>query len=149
MRSFHRYVVAASLLLLSCSDDGGPISLEGTYTLTDIDGASLPYLRVATVECDATIEGGDLALEATTFTLNVVDGSDCLRNGTPPTLTTRTYQGTWSDSAGSLHLIATGGSGGVFSTHVDDPAVILLRDAVPYPGTDGVLRFKRTFPLSW
>jgi hypothetical protein len=144
-----RSVAVAALLLAACSDDGGPVRLGGVYTLADIDGMSLPYLRVATAECDATIEGGELELEEATFTLRIVDGNDCLRNGSPPTRTTRTYQGTWSDSAGSLHLVTSGAIVVVFSTYVEDPAVIFLRDAVPHPLADGVLRFERPTLLDW
>jgi hypothetical protein len=144
-----RIIAVAALLLAACADDGGPAPLGGTYTLADIDGIDLPYLRVATPECDATIEGGGLELEETAFTLHIIDGNDCLRDGSPPTLTTRTYQGTWSDSAGRLHLTLGGAYGGGFSTSVDDPRVILLRDPLPYPATDGVLRFERVLPLIW
>ena len=64
--------------LLGCGGSLEPGDVAGSYRLTTVDAAALPYLVYATIECDVRITGGLLTLTSNGgFALRYETEMDC------------------------------------------------------------------------
>jgi hypothetical protein len=83
-------------LLVSCSGAEPPEDPVHTYTLTAIDGRSLPQLLTATTSCDETLLRGTLVLTSEgTHSLALDTMVDCSRVGGVITPAARAFAGAY------------------------------------------------------
>ena len=80
----------------SCGDSLGPQDLIGGYPLVRVNGAPLPGLIGATVNCDMFLVGGRLELRTSDWsTLSLDEQQDCTRAGGAASTDTILYLGTF------------------------------------------------------
>jgi hypothetical protein len=113
MRLPHRLARSALLLVSACGGTLEPDDVAGTYRLTGVDAAPLPYLVYATVECDQRISTGRLTLTGSgSFVLRFTSQMDCGRAGSGEIVTgEREYSGVFSFAGRHIYLngVETGG----------------------------------------
>ena len=107
-----RFVSAVWVLVQPIVACGGtePVELASSYTLSTVQGGAPPQLVRATIECDASVEGGHLTFgPADQFELGLVLLTDCSRGGGMPSQETSGYTGSAHvDGRGAVFHAATG-----------------------------------------
>jgi hypothetical protein len=89
-------IPVASGLVLGCEEQLKPTDVAGAYSLRTVEYRPVPYLILATLECDISVVSGSLTLTtAGTHELLIDTPADCTRGGGPVTMAGRTYPGTY------------------------------------------------------
>ena len=142
-----RHVCSIFLLPIACGNPTDPRILPGSYSLMSIDGASLPLLRLATINCDYTVMGATLTIgPADSASLNVSETYDCTRSGGQVTIGGREYPGTFTLIDRALTLISPTLGGPplqLAGTIIGDGRTIDLDDPADYAAGPGLLRLRR------
>lgn len=139
--------LALGLLASACGEDA-PVPNTGSYRLGTVNGLGLPALRWATIECDIWITNGALSLGTADAHLEITEGTDCLRNGTPATVGIRSYSGTWvSENEGFRFTASADGVAGdsiEITGTIESDRVLVLVDPTFHAVGEGQLRFNWT-----
>ncbi len=100
-------VIALAALTNCGGDPTGPSRFQGQYSLTAVNGTSLPAFRLpATVECDRWLVSGALSLlPDSLFVLADRDSLDCSRAGAPPSTSWNAFGGRYSVTGTQLELL--------------------------------------------
>jgi len=107
MRPAHRFILYSMLLAAGCGGSLEPGDVAGSYRLTTVDAGPLPYLVLATVECDEHIAGGTLTLSADGgYFLAYGTALDCSRAGPGEVVTSeRGYSGVFHFEGRHIYLV--------------------------------------------
>ena len=139
-----RLVPAALLPWAFACDLFEPSVRDGVYTLATVNGRELPAIRIATIECDRTLEGGSLVIGSENrISFQVLEQSDCTRGGGGVLSWYRSYTGRYTITGGTM-TVAPATLDGPSAIHAEiefGGHVVAVIDPLDYGSGPGLLRF--------